>query len=215
MADQERFLRDVAGHEMEILRVDGVHRHLRFRKPGDSSFWFDLVTWPGALCIHGDCGSYVFSRLPDMFEFFRSSDGRINAPYWAEKCVAACTSDGIQEFDQKKFTSEVVGRFREGWRDRDRTTRREAFAALRNDVLDGVEGEADAMGLLSSFVFVGWRFEDYWELNAKKYTFRFLWCLRAIVWGIQKFDEHLARQPVLEHGGRPMTLGECVEAEGG
>ena len=43
----------------------------------------------GSLIASGDVGTYVFSRLADMFEFFRSpmtSDGRlyINDSYWAE-----------------------------------------------------------------------------------------------------------------------------------
>ena len=66
------FLRDVAEHEMIVVRDDGVHRHIRFKKPGTSCMHFDLITWPGYLCYTGDMGTYVFSRLTDMFEFFRT-----------------------------------------------------------------------------------------------------------------------------------------------
>ena len=37
MSDQcteERFLRDVANHEMTIIRDEGVNRHIRFKNPG-------------------------------------------------------------------------------------------------------------------------------------------------------------------------------------
>ena len=87
------FLKDVAAHEMEILRDDGVYRHIRFKKPGTWCMHFDLVTWPGYLAYSGDMGCYVFSRLNDMFEFFRTDreylqrDGRqlcINLCYWSE-----------------------------------------------------------------------------------------------------------------------------------
>lgn len=69
---EERFLKDVAKHEMTVIRDDGINRHLRFKNPNDSSYWFDLITWPGTLCIDGDCGTYVFKRTPDMFQFFRT-----------------------------------------------------------------------------------------------------------------------------------------------
>ena len=34
--DQQRFERDVASHEMTVIRDDGVNRHLCFKKPGCS-----------------------------------------------------------------------------------------------------------------------------------------------------------------------------------
>lgn len=88
-----RFAAETAQHQMTVLRDDGLYRHVRFMhvapnpetgKPERSSFyWFDLLTWPGCLTINGDCGTYTFSRIEDMFEFFRGS--RINPMYWAEK----------------------------------------------------------------------------------------------------------------------------------
>jgi hypothetical protein len=89
----ERFAADTAQHEMTVLRDDGLYRHLQFvrvapspktGKPERSSFyWFELVTWPGHLAITGDCGTYVFARIEDMFGFFRGH--RVNPGYWAEK----------------------------------------------------------------------------------------------------------------------------------
>lgn len=82
----ERFARDTAGHQMTVLHEDGLYRHLRFRNPRSSEFWFELITWPGCLTIRGDYGdAYTFARIPDMFEFFRSRSGRINPHYWAQK----------------------------------------------------------------------------------------------------------------------------------
>lgn len=96
---EDRFLKDAGSHVMTVIRDDGVHRHLRFRKapPAGSEYWFDLITWPGTLCIDGDMGTYVFRRLTDMFEFFRTdqkwADQRgcklgINPGYWSEKLQA-------------------------------------------------------------------------------------------------------------------------------
>ena len=95
---EAQFLKDVSGHQMRVIRDDGKHRHVRFEKPGSSCMHFELITWPGYLAYVGDMGSYVFSRLPDMFQFFRMGDGdlnhnerglSINPSYWAGKIEAA------------------------------------------------------------------------------------------------------------------------------
>ncbi len=69
---EAEFLKDVSAHVMRVIRDDGAHRHLRFAAPTSSIYWFDVITYPGELVITGDCGTYVFRRLPDMFEFFRT-----------------------------------------------------------------------------------------------------------------------------------------------
>lgn len=89
---EETFLKDVAQHQMTVLLDNGIYRHLRFKQPNSSNAWFDLVTWPGSLAYTGDMGTFVFSRLADMFEFFRTDrrDDRlgINLSYWGEKLQA-------------------------------------------------------------------------------------------------------------------------------
>ncbi len=80
-----------AHHKMTIELDTGLHRSIRFAKPGTNLYAFRLTTWPGHLCISGDLETFVFARLPDMFEFFiRSEDPaatplRINPGYWHEK----------------------------------------------------------------------------------------------------------------------------------
>jgi hypothetical protein len=102
--DEKRFLNDVASHKMTIEQDDGeVSRRLLFKKENGSSYWFRLVTWPGALCITGDMGTYVFSRTHDMFDFFIMDKNdfnsrpenqlNINRGYWAEKCESASKSN--------------------------------------------------------------------------------------------------------------------------
>ena len=109
MADQSRFLRDVRDHKMIIELDQGVHRSIRFGRPGSSAYHFRLNTWPGHLAISGDMGSYVFSRTADMFEFFRDSamTGRINPGYWHEKADAVDRNGGafaIYAGDQPRHT---------------------------------------------------------------------------------------------------------------
>lgn len=115
---EERFLKDVSQHKLTVVHATDNMRRLQFRRGnGDSSYWFDLVTWPGALCISGDMGTYVFRRLPDMFEFFRadakSQDETlyINPSYWGEKMTAVATNGGYEEFSEDKFRAAVKERF--------------------------------------------------------------------------------------------------------
>lgn len=105
-----RFLTDVAGHEMTIIRDDGVARHVRFAQPGTSVMHFDLITWPGMLCYTGDMGTYVFRRDYDMFTFFRRMQRRypIDLRYWAEKVEAADKDGGIKEFCKDKFRAAAL-----------------------------------------------------------------------------------------------------------
>ena len=92
---EERFLSDVANHTMEVITDDGVNRMLRLTNNGSAVYHFTIVTWPGYLAISGDCGDYLFSRIEDMFGFFRMRDNdfnkrsdrklSINPIYWEEK----------------------------------------------------------------------------------------------------------------------------------
>lgn len=66
-----RFLINTANHTMKIHRDDGIYRHLEFSRNGSNSYRFDLVTWPGYLCVTGDMGTWTFSRIADMFDFSR------------------------------------------------------------------------------------------------------------------------------------------------
>ena len=81
---QEQFLRDVAKHHMKIVRNDGLYRHLEFRGEHGWHHWFEIVTWPNALAIRGDMGSWMFSRVEDMYTFFRGDGQRISPRYWQE-----------------------------------------------------------------------------------------------------------------------------------
>lgn len=202
--DQKRFERDVASHVMTVVRDDGIDRHIKFRRPDCSSYWFEILTWRGTLCIRGDMGTYVFSRLEDMFQFFRTDDRGdparlyINKGYWAEKLQAvSCNGYGAgsaETFSADKFKRRVVERFREYCRDRyvAHDKRQEMWEALREDVLEAADdnGASRAWDTLNEFHDRDHPriFEDCWEWNCKEYTFHFVWNLYAIAWAIRKYD---------------------------
>jgi hypothetical protein len=102
----ERFQRETANHEMTVKHDDGLYRHLRFRDPKYGSYWFDLITIPGALIFQGDGETFAFRRIEDMFEFFRSPVGRINPGYWAEKLTS--DRDSVMTYNEDLFKRYVA-----------------------------------------------------------------------------------------------------------
>lgn len=190
------FLRDVDAHVMTVFKDDGLFRHIRFERPYTLCMHFDLVTWPGHLCYTGDMGTFVFTRLADMFEFFRKGNGgHIDRRYWAEKCRAQDKADGIVEYSPEKF-AQAVRDDRLRWiRDAkdcgylNKTERRGLWTAIEQEVLAYArDGEQRAMQAAMEFSFRDYSFTDFWDHNVKEFTHRFNWCCMALVWGINKYD---------------------------
>lgn len=201
---RERFLQDVAQHTIHVVRAEGLNRHIQFSRPNSGTYRFEIITWMGSLLIHGDCGTYVFSRIDDMFNFFRArqthkDEGYINPGYWAEKVNAQDKHGKVYEFCQDTFQQVVVERFRDLWSDSGEFKgRTESFRALREDVLRN-DNEHDAYTALANFD-EGVTFDEYWELKFSRYTGRYIWNCYAIVWAIEQFDAWQAK--AAEEAGR-------------
>ena len=205
---KERFLRDVASHVVEVIRDDGVNRHIRFRKPDTMCFHFDLITWPGYLCYTGDMGTFVFRRLTDMFEFFRTKPykdrdplDQIDRRYWAEKLEATDKNGGHVEFDKEAFQREITVQRRklllEHGRDMPKGER-ESLCASLEEVKDAAdEGKEQAYVAVQEWVYHQGPYNDTTRIyldtddfpDYKTYTFSFRWCCFALAWGIQQYDK--------------------------
>jgi hypothetical protein len=190
---EESFLKDVSQHQMTVVHDDGVHRHLRFGKPGTGCMHFDIVTYPQYLVYSGDMGCYVFSRLRDMFEFFRGkNDGplRINEGYWAEKLEATDKPDGHREYSADLFRDRIAEMLDDI----------EADQSLRDEVDEYVvtyadDGEIRARDAADGFEHDGQRiFTDTWEWNLTEYTLRFTWCCYALAWAVRQYDAAKVRE---------------------
>lgn len=213
-ATEESFLKDVAKHEMKVLLDSGTHRHLRFKQPASSNMWFDIVTWPGFLAFAGDMGSFVFSRLPDMFQFFRTDSKNeglgINLSYWGEKLEAVDRNgreSGYRVYSADKLRWHVEDHVKT-WveecdepydaSDEDIAAARKSFevelrGAIEEDVyrcIDDSEHEARTAVRDFSVTISGHKYEfsDTWEWNCDDYTFRFVWCCYALAWAIKQYD---------------------------
>ena len=186
---KERFLKDVESHSITFNNDSDGFRHIRFRNPDDSAYFFDLVTWPMHLCVSGDMGTYVFKRTMDMFDFFRNKDLSINPEYWSEKAESIDRNGGIKIFSPDLFQKNIFHEFRENC-DLRGESRRECLKAIQDDILCFIdeESESDLLSKAMNFDFNGFGMQDFWDHNNKEYTYRFIWNLYAIVWGIQMYD---------------------------
>ncbi|MDQ2069278.1 hypothetical protein [Natronospira bacteriovora] len=196
---KEQFLEHVKDHEMTIIedQTNEPRRHLRFRTPGTVIMGFDLITWPGHLCITGDMGTYVFSRVNDMFSFFRRDDLSINPGYWTEKVLAADRHHGIEKFSLEKFRAAVVNDFRMAWEDQGFEGRMECWHELRNALLDRhFDNGFEAVRAAMDFEHNGFNLQDFWENCVDQLDFGYLWNLYAIVWGIKQYYKHYGNTQV-------------------
>lgn len=201
----DSFLADVKDHKLTVIHEHGVHRHLRFQAPGTMCMHFDIITWPGYLCYTGDMGTYVFTRLRDMFEFFRRPKDRelfqwIDRRYWAEKVEAADKYDGITEFSEEKFERAIMERLVEWIREHREDTTKEERRDLWDAVMDEVIGADNDYGghrkQAAAYDFVhrvndkirSFHFVDLFESGFDEYTHRFNWCCHALRWGIGQYD---------------------------
>ena len=207
---QARFFKDTEHHELQILRDDGVYRHIRLKVPGTTCMHFDLITWPGYLCYTGDMGTYVLTRLSDMFEFFRKkrrADGTfsIDFRYWAEKCESeGARGDGVSEFDPDAFKREITRQRRRLFvghgEHMDADERREFWDSLEEVKNSADEGEHRTFSSVMDWSFLikkrdRWGHDPKWIFlctedfpDCKAYTHRFLWCCHAMAWGIEQYD---------------------------
>jgi hypothetical protein len=217
---EQEFLNEVREHQLIVICDDGVNRHLRFKRPGTSCMHFDLITWPGYLCYTGDMGTYVFRRLEDMFEFFRTdadsawlkSKGMtlgINLGYWTEKLVAVDGNRGggkVKEFDVDKF-KRVINEYRVQWMRNakadatlDKEGRRELWEAVDDEVLCHTE-DGGERAQIAAYDFChdphanpkkpyGWSFQDLFEHDFTEFTHSIVWCSYALAWGIKAYDKN-------------------------
>lgn len=189
---EKRFLSDVKNHNMNVIRDDGINRHISFARDESSGYYFDLITWNGNFCICGDCGTYVFSRISDMFEFFRgSTEGKlkINTGYWEEKLRSVSIFGGCKKFDSDLFEENIKDYYDE-WEFESDEQKKEVWKEINDDVLcHSHDGDYRAIGAAMNFKSEhGYEFTNFWEYSHETYTFSYLWCLYAIVWGIRQYD---------------------------
>jgi hypothetical protein len=180
------FAVNTAGHELTILHDDGLYRHIRMGKPDTGLYRYELITWPGHLAVGGDMDYYVFSRVLDMFTFFRGRE--INPHYWSEK-VKDGGRERTREHSEDAFKARVMEELKHLPAPNLTTEQREARAELLERMADGDAHHPEtARELLADAERAG-LFSDTWEWNFADWDYHFVYCLHAIVAGIKAYDE--------------------------
>jgi hypothetical protein len=184
----KQFLKDVKNHKLEIKIDDGVYRHLTFKRPDTSCYRFDIVTFPEHLVITGDMGDNVFSRIPDMFDFFR---GEINPLYWSEKIVAEEPNFNEyrgQKFDIKTLYNNVKEDIKNQLSGRSNTYINRAYKEVIQELELHEVNSRNWHDILSNIEIKGLDF-DYCEYDNTIFSYHYLWRCFAITWGIKKYEE--------------------------
>jgi hypothetical protein len=218
---KERFISDTANHELSVVMDDGIHRNLKFSKPNSSDMHFNITTWPGYLCISGDMGCFVFSRLRDMFEFFRNDKLETNLGYWEEKIQAETLyGSGAKSWSSDSFQKSME-EIAKDWKqyaiddELDPEFIEEELERFKGELFDkGSEHEAySAMGDWDEAEH-GISFCDY-ESSNTEYTFHYRWCCFAIVWAIQQYDSSPARADIISALDRHNSIKEFMNSSYG
>lgn len=189
--EKSDFLNVVQNHTLEVRKDDGLYRHLVLSNGGSSFYRFDLVTWPGYLAFTGDMGAFVFSRIPDMFAFFREKE--INASYWAEKVVAENVHRGIEQFSVEIFRARVLSRVRSYFDLEDGQPLPKNVQEEIQPLLDA-EDEWECVEQMRNFASELVTFPDFWDSDTRDYTRTYLTACYAIVWAIEQYDARKASQ---------------------
>ena len=212
---RSHFAKDTERHVLTVFKDDGVYRHIRMAKPGDSNMRYDIVTWPGYLAYSGNMGDFTFSRVEDMFTFFRpenpgSVQPYINLSYWSEKITAADKNDGYRQYSGDMFEAAVKERLEEYIRERegigddeDAVSQeddaiRELRQAVEDDVLscsdDGIQAAYNAA---HEFEFYGDAiFDGLGSRDMEDWSYRYVWCCLAVVHAIIVYDRWKSTQPI-------------------
>lgn len=197
----KQFEKQVANHQLTIIKDEGTYRHLRFKNPDTANQYFDILTWPGTLCYNGDMGTYVFSRITDMFEFFRGGRDKyqISYGYWAEKLQAIDKRTGVSEFSPRLFKENIKDHF-DSWAESLRdygydSEKEELIANVWQQVEDEILYYADDNEYAAQQAAYDFScsantslFQDFYEYDCTEYTYHFLWCCWALRWGIALYD---------------------------
>ena len=188
----EQFIKDIADHQMTVKLDSGIYRHLRFQQPKTSNMWFDIVTWPGVLTIHGDMGTWTFSRVEDMFTFFRDEKMRINPSYWGEKLRGGVHGGRISAmvWDKDVLEKQVMDSLDNY--DLDDADRKALTEELKDQIFNCEEKYEVIMAIRDFRCKLPTRGDFSFDLcefpSGKEYCYHFIWCLYAIVWSIQQWD---------------------------
>lgn len=193
LGTKEEFLESVKNHKLTVLHDDGMYRHLFMSTPGTLNRHYHIVTWPGYLSISGDMGSATFTRIIDMFEFFRTETLGINYRYWTEKEVATSRFGENTEFDHDALPN-LLNEWLEQWI-KDHHPSDEEISKVKQAIKDAPHCENEYQ--VADYLYCIGKHDDiypiydqdWWENSFVKTTGYQEWRLFAINHAIREYDK--------------------------
>ena len=201
----EQFLSHVANHQLTVNLDQDLFRDLTVMKPNSGDMHYHITTRPGYLMFTGDMGSFVFTRLSDMFDFFRDKDGYdINPGYWGEKLEAVDSRGGAKEFSRDLAKETLIEHLQDhlagidsGDYDKDQSDAEEAKEAIKHLIGLAEDDKHDFYETLRN-----WDADDaggldmdcWWEWDFNDHTYRYIWACFAIVHAIKLYDAHKSNE---------------------
>lgn len=221
MSNLNRFICDISSHQLTVIRDDGIYRHLRFERQKTNAYYFDIITWPGYLAVTGDMGTWAFSRIADMFDFFTAAHSgkqesfQINPGYWSEKFEsgAGCrrTESPCYEFDETAL-AKILDEWHAEWllgagEDADEFERDDVAEKIADLKRERFSNESQAYTAVDDADLPDFDMQYAFEgRSMQQYSYHYLWICYAIVWGIERYrnkklalnamDKFFACQPV-------------------
>lgn len=191
----ETFLDKVKDHQLTINLDQGLYKDLTIKKPNCIDAHYHITTRPGYLFFTGDMGSFVFSRIDDMFSFFRSEDYSINPTYWSEKVQAESVfGDGVKSYDPEKVRSDLQSELETFIDDLDLDDEdyndkvEEATNAIDEIDCSDVYELVEAIRSWDPDLAGGLDLCDFWENGTDTHTYYYIWCCFAVVHAINLYD---------------------------
>ncbi|WP_075175467.1 hypothetical protein [Acinetobacter indicus] len=201
----EQFLKDVASHELTVNLDQGVFRDITIANPNTMAMHYNITTRPGYLMFTGDMGNFVFTRLADMFDFFRDKDGYdINPGYWEEKLEAVDSRGGAKEFSSDLAKETLIEHLQDhlegldsGRYEKDQSDAEEAKEAIEHLIGLAEDDKHDFYETLRN-----WDADDaggldmdcWWEWDFNDHTYHYIWACFAIVHAIKLYDAHKSNE---------------------
>lgn len=198
----ETFKNNVANHQLTVHFDEGLHRHITMKNPTSSDMHYHITTWPNYLCISGDMGCFVFSRVEDMFKFFRGEEGEVNPCYWAEKLQAPEYNDkSVMAWSTSKVKASVNRLINEWVESAEEDGFDEEFIQEQKgkaiDLIHSADNEYEFISSIYNFYADedGISVDDFFcDSDFTDYTYHYLWCCYAIVHAINVYDQYKSAQ---------------------
>lgn len=202
-------------HTATITLDMGNHRQIQCAIKDQCEYHFEVTTWPNHLAITGDMGAFVFSRIPDMFEFCRAAGHPIDHGYWASKLVSQDRNGGATQYSPTLFKAGVTARIEDyiAANNLNKSQERVLWLDIKNEVMNNCDTQEEAIHAALNFLYHEDNpLESITESSFEEYTPRYLWCCDAIQWAIKQYDAAKADQVTLTIGNKEYKCLNIEEA---